>query len=122
MVPDRQKVQTDGRNGRTDNAKTISLRLRRGIIKAGHFIRIICRHMKYEVFLGFIKQEKNSKNVLFCIFFWALRVYTTSIFLDIFLDLVSKPTGQHFQLQMIKIKSCKLSIIICLKKLLTLIS
>ena len=36
MVPDRQKVRTDGRNGRTDrrmdDAKTISLRLRRGII------------------------------------------------------------------------------------------
>ena len=36
MVPDRQKVRTDGRtewtDGRTDNAKTISLRLRRGII------------------------------------------------------------------------------------------
>ena len=46
MVPDRQKVWTDGRNGRTDgrtewtagktdgrtdDAKTISLRLRRGI-------------------------------------------------------------------------------------------
>ena len=31
MVPDRQKVRTDGRNGRTDDAKTISLRLRRGI-------------------------------------------------------------------------------------------
>ena len=39
MVPDRQKVQTDGRtegmdgrtNARTDDAKTISLRLRRGI-------------------------------------------------------------------------------------------
>ena len=34
MVPDRQKVQ-DGRNGRTDDAKTISLRLRRGINKVG---------------------------------------------------------------------------------------
>ena len=32
MLPDRQKVWTDGRNGRTDEAKTISLRLRRGII------------------------------------------------------------------------------------------
>ena len=40
MVPDRQKVRTDGRtdgmdgqtDGRTDDAKTISLRLRRGII------------------------------------------------------------------------------------------
>ena len=35
MVPDRQKVRTDGRtewrDGRTDDAKTISLRLRRGI-------------------------------------------------------------------------------------------
>ena len=31
MVPDRQKVRMDGRNGRTDDAKTISLRLRRGI-------------------------------------------------------------------------------------------
>ena len=35
MVQDRQKVWTDGRNGRTDgctdDAKTISLRLRRGI-------------------------------------------------------------------------------------------
>ena len=38
MVPDRQKVRTDGRNGqadgRTDDAKTISLRLRRGIKKS----------------------------------------------------------------------------------------
>ena len=40
MVPDRQKVRTDGRtegrtewtDGRTDDAKTISLRLRRGIL------------------------------------------------------------------------------------------
>ena len=39
MVPDRQKVRTDGRNGRTDDAKTIFLRLRRGIIKAGHTAR-----------------------------------------------------------------------------------
>ena len=35
MVPDRQKVRTDGRkgqtDGRTDDAKTISLGLRRGI-------------------------------------------------------------------------------------------
>ena len=45
MVPDRQKVRTDGRkegmdgrkegmDGRTDDAKTISLRLRRGIKKS----------------------------------------------------------------------------------------
>ena len=33
MVPDRQKVWTDGMDGRTDNAKTISPQLRRGIIK-----------------------------------------------------------------------------------------
>ena len=37
MVPDRQKVRTDGQtewtDGRTDDAKTISLRLRRGIKK-----------------------------------------------------------------------------------------
>ena len=33
MVPERQKVwMDDRRNGRTDNAKTISLRLRRRII------------------------------------------------------------------------------------------
>ena len=32
MVPDRQKVWTDGMDGRTDDAKTISLRLCRGII------------------------------------------------------------------------------------------
>ena len=31
MVPDRQKVRTDGRNGRKDDTKTISLQLRRGI-------------------------------------------------------------------------------------------
>ena len=31
MVPDGQKVRTDGMEGRTDDAKTISLRLRRGI-------------------------------------------------------------------------------------------
>ena len=33
MVPDGQKVWTDGRNGQTDDAKTISLRLHWGIIK-----------------------------------------------------------------------------------------
>ena len=37
MVPDRQKVRTegwtDGMDGHTDYAKTISLRLRRGITK-----------------------------------------------------------------------------------------
>ena len=32
MVPDRRKVWTDGRKGQTDAAKTISLRLRWGII------------------------------------------------------------------------------------------
>ena len=38
MVPDRQKMRSDGRNGRTDAAKTISLRLRQGIIIGnGHF-------------------------------------------------------------------------------------
>ena len=31
MVPNGQKVWTDGRNGRTDDAKTISLRLGQGI-------------------------------------------------------------------------------------------
>ena len=31
MVPDRQKVWTDVRNGRTDDAITLSLRLLRGI-------------------------------------------------------------------------------------------
>ena len=31
MVQDRQKVWTDGMDGRTDDAKTISLRHRRGI-------------------------------------------------------------------------------------------
>ena len=34
MVPDRQKVLTEGRMEWTDDAKTISLRLRPGIIKA----------------------------------------------------------------------------------------
>ena len=33
MVPDRQKVRTDGMDGRTDDAKTISLRLCWGIIR-----------------------------------------------------------------------------------------
>ena len=32
MVPDRQNVRADGMDGRTDDAKTISLRLCRGII------------------------------------------------------------------------------------------
>ena len=33
MVPDRQKVRTDGMDGgRTEDAKTVSLGLRRGII------------------------------------------------------------------------------------------
>ena len=36
MVPDRQKVWTDGMDGLTDEAKTISLRLRRGIIIPQH--------------------------------------------------------------------------------------
>ena len=41
MVPDRQKVRMDGRmdgqkDGRTDDAKTISLGLRRGIINLIH--------------------------------------------------------------------------------------
>ena len=53
MIPDRQKVRTDGRkdgrngradgqtDGRMDDAKTISLRLRRGIIRDNIFtIRI----------------------------------------------------------------------------------
>ena len=35
MVPDRQKVWTDGMDGRTDDAKTISLRLCRGIKNSG---------------------------------------------------------------------------------------
>ena len=34
MVLNRQKVWTDGQNGRMDDAKTISLRLRRGIINS----------------------------------------------------------------------------------------
>ena len=50
MVPDRQKVRMDGRKdgrngrtdeGRTDDAKTISLRLRRGIIKQGKFVNFL---------------------------------------------------------------------------------
>ena len=32
MVPDEQKVRTDGMDGHTDDAKTISLRLHWGII------------------------------------------------------------------------------------------
>ena len=40
MVPDGQKVWTDGRNGQTDDAKTISLRLRRGIISILHLALI----------------------------------------------------------------------------------
>ena len=43
MVPDRQKVRTDGRmDGRTDDAKTISLRLRRGIKSLNW--ALICMH------------------------------------------------------------------------------
>ena len=41
MVPDRQKVWTDGGNGRTDDAKTISHRLRRGIISWICFISFL---------------------------------------------------------------------------------
>ena len=33
MVPDGQKVWTDGQNERTDDANTISLRLRQGVKK-----------------------------------------------------------------------------------------
>ena len=33
MAPDGQKVRTEWTDGHTDDAKTISLRLRRGIIK-----------------------------------------------------------------------------------------
>ena len=42
MVPDRQNVRTDGRNGRMDDAKTISLRLRRGIKNNGQAGPCIC--------------------------------------------------------------------------------
>ena len=42
MVPERQKVRTDGRtdgiDGQTDDAKTISLRLHRGIINVYTFV------------------------------------------------------------------------------------
>ena len=56
MVPDRQKVRTDGRNGRTDgqtdgrtdDAKTISLRLRRGItretFKITEWKHLVCKN------------------------------------------------------------------------------
>ena len=46
MVPDRQKVRTDGRTDWTDDAKTISLRLRRGITKVlktnGSLMQVEC--------------------------------------------------------------------------------
>ena len=47
MVPDRQKVRTDGL---TDDAKTISLRLRRGIIKFQPFI-MICDNLDHQTML-----------------------------------------------------------------------
>ena len=63
MVPDRHKLWTDGRtdgwtdgrmDGRTHDAKTISLRLRRGIIK-----KEICYGQDYSKKLG---QRSRSRS------------------------------------------------------------
>ena len=61
MVPDRQKVRIDGRtewtdgqtDGRTDDAKTISLRLRRGIIKTLSYCKMVWRVFEITVALNF---------------------------------------------------------------------
>ena len=61
MVPDRQKVRTDGRtewmDRRTDDAKTISLRIRRGII-------IILRDNCFCISFVLCKNENTIKPVL----------------------------------------------------------
>ena len=59
MVPDRQKVRTDGRNGRTDAAKTISLRLRRGIIKT-----VLWGNINPEVVPVLIASKRNLDKVM----------------------------------------------------------
>ena len=50
IVLDGQKVWTDRQNGRTDDAKTISLRLRRGIKRFSQMMRIITAHNILKVF------------------------------------------------------------------------
>ena len=73
MVPDRQKVWTDGMDGRTDDAKTISLRLRRGIICVdliGQYVLSasrVCKNVQGEldhrrVEPKFIKQYADASN------------------------------------------------------------
>ena len=51
MVPDGQKVRMDGMDRRTDDTKTISLRLRRGIIKDGcwqpYLLQILSQNHRY---------------------------------------------------------------------------
>ena len=75
MVPDRQKVRTDGRNGRTDAAKTLSLRLRRGIKisvfrvtglkilgRVGTHVLIFYFWKKYN-FMHFERRNENLKKI-----------------------------------------------------------
>ena len=51
---DRQKVWTYGWNGHTDDAKTISLRLRQGIIKKLHAFEVaIISLMEAAVFVSY---------------------------------------------------------------------
>ena len=67
MVPDRQKVRTDGRNGRTDDAKTISLRLRRGIINKYLISKKIiihvhqCAYIQSWICLNMLTQKPDRK-------------------------------------------------------------
>ena len=63
MVPDRKKSgrtdgRKDGRNGQTDAAKTISLRLRRGIISQGQ-LRVSLRN--FETIRGSLMKPKWQK-------------------------------------------------------------
>ena len=52
MVPDRQKVWTDRMDGGRDDAKTISLRLRRGINSRLH-LRGLALFVNFPVGVGF---------------------------------------------------------------------
>ena len=54
MVPDRQKVRTDGH---TDNAKTISLRLRRGIKIVGCDIKNLYKRKNLALLLSSPEHE-----------------------------------------------------------------
>ena len=66
MVPDRQKVQTDGMDRRTDAAKTISLRLRRGIkIKVVYLLNYLyasCYKIAYMSTANYLRLQNLVRN------------------------------------------------------------